>query len=73
VTVTADKPAMFKVGAPLKQKVKIDRQGPTLVLNYELIGIGGETYNSVNNRSNRPTFTVFKGDKEVSVGEFEFG
>lgn len=73
VTVTEDKPTAFKVGAPLKQTVKIERQGPILVLNYELTGTGGETYTSASNRSKRPTFTVLKGDKEVGAGEFEFG
>ena len=73
VTVDEDKPAAFKVGAPLKQTVKMQRQGPLLVINYELTGAGGETYNSVINNSKRPMFTVFKGDKEVATGEFEFG
>jgi hypothetical protein len=71
VTVTEGKPAILKVGAPLKQTVKIERQGPILSLDYYLTGVGGETYGSM--RSKRPVFTVFKGDKEVTTGEFEFG
>ena len=71
VTVTENKPAVFKVGTPLKQTVKIERQGPILILNYELTGTGGETYNS--DRDKRPMFTVFKGDKKIGTGEFEFG
>jgi hypothetical protein len=71
VTVTEDKPATFKVGAPLKQTVTIERQGPVLALNYKLTGVGGETY--AGTRSKRPSFTVFKGDKEVASGRFEFG
>lgn len=73
VTVTEDKPAAFTVGAPLKQTVTIERQGPILVLSYELKGGSGETYNVVSNKSKRPTFTVFKGAKEVATGMFEFG
>lgn len=71
VTVTENEPAMFKVGAPLKQTVTIERRGPLLVLNYKLTGVGGETY--AGTRSKQPTFTVFKGDKEVAGGRFEFG
>lgn len=71
VTVTKDKQAALKVGAPLKQTVKIERQGPVLVLDYELIGVGGETYAGM--RNIRPMFTIFKGEKKVGGGQFEFG
>ena len=71
VTVSQDEPAILKVGAPLKQALKIERKGPTLVLNYELTGVGGETY--VVTRSKHPQFTVFKGDKKIATSEFEFG
>jgi hypothetical protein len=71
VTVAGDEPALFKVGGPLKQTVKIERQGPILELNYELTGVGGESYAIT--RGKRPQFTVFKGEKEVASGQFEFG
>lgn len=71
VTVTENEPAVLKVGAPLKQTVKIEWQGPILQLNYNLTGVGGETYACT--RSMRPMFTVFKGEKEVTTSEFEFG
>jgi hypothetical protein len=63
---------VFKVGAPLKQTVKTQRQGRILVLNYELLGIGGEIYTD-SNRNKPPTFTVYKGDKEIASDKFEFG
>lgn len=72
ITVAEDKPAVFKVGAPLKQTVKTQRQGRILVLNYELLGGGGETYTS-SDRSKPPTFTIYKGDKEITSDKFEFG
>ncbi|OHB77907.1 MAG: hypothetical protein A2Z25_23200 [Planctomycetes bacterium RBG_16_55_9] len=71
VAVTKDKPVIIKVGAPLKQTVNIERQGPILKFNYTLTGMGGETYAVTN--SKHPTFTVFKGSKEVGSGAFEFG
>lgn len=72
ITAAEDKPAVFKVGAPLKQTVKTQRQGRILVLNYELRGLGGEIYTS-SDRSKPPTFTVYKGDKEIASDKFEFG
>jgi hypothetical protein len=72
VTVTKDKPVVLKFGAPLKQTVKAQRRGRILVLNYELLGVGGESYASPD-RSTPPTFTIYKGDKEIASDKFEFG
>ena len=72
VTVAEDKPAVLKVGAPLKQTVKAQRRGRILILNYELLGVGGEIYTG-RDRSKTPTFTVYKGDKEIASDKFEFG
>jgi len=72
VTVAEDKPAVFKVGAPLKQTVKAQRRGKFLVLNYKLLGVGGEIYTG-RDTSKPPTFTIYKGDKEIASGKFEFG
>jgi hypothetical protein len=72
VEVGEDKPAVLKVGAPLKQIVTAERQGRALELDYKLLGIGGEEY--VNSDSNKPpTFTVYKGDKRIASGTFEYG
>jgi len=72
VEVGEDKPAVLNAGAPLKQIVKAARQGRVLALNYELSGIGGETY-ARDDRSNPPTFTVYKGGKKIASGTFEYG
>ena len=72
VEVGEDKPAVLKVGAPLKQIAKATRQGRVLALDYKLSGIGGETYVR-NERSKPPTFTVYKGDKKIASGTFEYG
>ena len=71
VTVSEDEPVTLKAGAPLKQTVKIKRQGPVLMLSYELIGMGGESY--VIARNKQPSFKILKGDKEIASGKFEFG
>ena len=72
VTVAADKPAMLKVGAPLVPTVRVQRQGRILWLSYELLGAGGETYTG-GDRSNPPTFAVYKGQRRIASGKFEFG
>ncbi len=72
VTITKDKPAVFKVGAPLEQIVKVQRQGTVLVLNYELTGVGGEVY-APGDRGKPPVFTICRGDREIASGQFEFG
>ena len=72
VTIAEDKPAVLKVGAPLKQTVEVRRQGSLLLLNYKLLGAGGEAYTS-DNRSDPPGFSVYKGDKKIASGKFEYG
>ena len=73
IMITEDKPAVLKVGAPLKHSVGIRRRGRILFLDYRLVGVGGEIYTGRMNRSKPPTFTVYKGDKEVASDKFEFG
>jgi hypothetical protein len=72
VEVGEDKPAVLKVGAPLKQIVKATRQGRVLALDYKLLGTGGENYVS-SDSSKPPTFTVYKGDERIASGTFEYG
>jgi hypothetical protein len=72
VEVGKDKPAVLKAGAPLKQIVKAKREGRVLSLDYQLSGIGGESY-ARDDRSKPPTFTVYKGDKKIASGTFEYG
>lgn len=69
--ITKNETAVLKVGAPLRQTVEIERQGPILKLNYNLTGVGGENYAST--RSAQPSFAIFKGNKKVATGKFEFG
>lgn len=73
VTIRDDKPAVLKVGGPLKQTISVQRQGKILRLTYGLVGIGGETYTVVRNVRKRPGFSIYKGDREIANGKFEFG
>ena len=72
VTIAENEPAVLKVGAPLKQILKVKRRGKTLIIDYTLLGVGSEAY--VNgDRGNPPGLTVYKGDKEIATGKFAYG
>jgi len=74
VMVAEDKQAVLKAGAPLKQGLKVERLGGILKLHYELVGTGAETYTPAGRgKLPPPTFTVYKGDKEITSGKFEYG
>ena len=72
ITIAENAPAVLKVGAPLKQTMEVKRQGKALALDYKLLGVGGEAYARAD-RSNPPSFTVYKGDKEIASGQFAYG
>jgi hypothetical protein len=72
IVVTEDTPTVLKAGGPLRQEITASRQGRLLILNYRLVGVGGENYrNSLPGRA--PRFTVLRGDKAIGSGHFEYG
>ena len=72
MTIKADQQEILKVGAPLVPTIKVQRQGPILRLSFDLLGTGGESYNS-DDRSKPPTFAVYRGQKQIASDKFEFG
>jgi hypothetical protein len=72
ITIDENEPVVLKVGAPLKQILKVKRQGKNLIMYYKLLGVGGEAYIN-GDRSNPPALTVYKGDKEIATGHFAYG
>lgn len=71
IQVGPGEPAIFKAGGPLEQRITVQRKGQLLTMDYRLIGIAGEWYR--NDRRYSPTFTIYKGDKEIASGKFQFG
>ena len=71
VQVGPGAPAIVKAGGPLRQVVKAQRRGQLLVMDYQLTGAGGEWYRV--SGGYRPAFSVYKGDKKIASGKFEFG
>jgi hypothetical protein len=72
IVVSPDKPAVLKAGGPLRQVIQVSRHGSVLTLNYELAGIGGEKYTGATTQS-PPSFTIYKGNRAIGSGQFEYG
>jgi hypothetical protein len=71
-TLTPETPQQLKVGAPLKPSVKVTRRGRFLTLDYQLLDAGGRVYRG-GQSVNRPRFMVYRGDREIGSGSFEYG
>ena len=73
IQVAKGRPVVLKAGGPLRQMIDVKRQGRTLVLSYRLLGIGDESYGPPGSPEARARFTVYRGDKAVASGAFEYG
>jgi len=71
-TVIAGQQATLKVGAPLEQRIRLKRQGPLLIADYELVGQAGETY-AFARSAGKPRFVVYRNDEKIFSAEFEYG
>ena len=67
-------PYRLKAGGPLESSVTAAVSGNVLKMNYVLRGAGGEQYANVNpDRSKPPRWAIYKGDRQLASGNFEFG
>ena len=74
ISVSDKAPAVLDVGGPLTNSVTATREGQDLRLDYKLIGAGGASYRLVNQDSSKPPeFAIYKGDRKIASGKFEFG
>lgn len=74
IAITTNKPANLALGGPLTNSVSVSRHGKSLNLAYQLVGVGGASYQLANqDRSKPPEFTVHHAGKKVGSGNFEFG
>lgn len=72
--VSTETPATLSIGGPLTNTVAVSRRGDGLVLNYSLLGAGGNTYQlATRDYQNPPRFTARMDGREVASGKFEFG
>ena len=74
ISVREGESVTLKIGGPLHNSVEIQRMGKVLTFEYKLLGVDGYSYESLRGRSaSAPTFAVYKNDKEIASGEFEYG
>jgi hypothetical protein len=74
IVVDEKKPVVLAAGGPLKNSVSISRHGKSLRFNYQLLGAGGDVYQLARvDRSKPPEFAVYRGDRKIASGKFEFG
>lgn len=63
-----------KLGAPLRQTVRVERWGRSLVLNHQLLGRGGESYSVTQHQASQPpAFVIYRGERKLASGTFEPG
>jgi hypothetical protein len=74
LTIEPDRFVTLNAGLPLRQTVKIGRWGRSLVLNYQLLGCGGESYTFTQHHGEKPpVFAICQGERQVGAGNFEPG
>lgn len=71
-TVRENEPATLKMGGPLAASIEAVPDGDIVRLSYTLVGNGGEHY-PPNLQGVPPGFEVYKGDRKIAAGKFEFG
>lgn len=73
VEVTADAEATLKVGGPLTQIIEAKQQGCMLVLSSFSEGVAGSRYAGRPAGADPPGFEIYKGNRKIDDGEFEYG
>ena len=74
IAIDEKKPAMLAAGGPLTNSVTVTRHGQYLYLSYQLTGADGEGYQLTGqDRTRPPEFAIYKGDRKIASGKFEFG
>lgn len=74
IFVSGQTPAVLAAGGPLTNSVTATRHGQDLLLNYQLIGAGGQTYQLANRDYARPPeFAIYKDGRKIASGKFQYG
>ena len=71
-TAPPDEAPALKIERPVKPAVTVQRQGRLLILSYRLVGADGEPYTQ-SVPSNQPEFTVYRGQRKIASGQFQYG
>ncbi len=71
-TIRAGGEAVLNAGGPLTNTVLVKRRGNSLVLDYHLLGAGGEVYEARGPHTDSG-FAVYRAGKKIYSGKFEPG
>lgn len=72
-TIRPGQTSRLAIGAPLTAKVKVERFGEALEVNFgQLVDAAGRNYTS-NPRGAPPQVKIYQGDRLVGSGKFEYG
>jgi hypothetical protein len=73
LTVREGEATQVPVGGPLREVVSVTRSGNALLLGYSVMGAGDMEYSRPADHMNPPRFAVYRGDRRVGGGAFEYG
>lgn len=73
VAVQYGRTADLAIGAPLNGTAEARRYGARLYLTQAVKGRGGETYTLPSSRGGPPKVEIWKGDRHLASGQFEYG
>lgn len=63
----------LQTGGPIRQEISVRRTGARLNLGYALRGVDKTAYRPVQAHQNPPRFAVYRGNRRVGAGQFEYG
>jgi hypothetical protein len=66
-------PVILESGGPLLPMVTVEHKGRLLVLTYGPTSAGGGQSANADARGEPPGFTVYKGQRKIASGQFEYG
>jgi hypothetical protein len=66
-------PMIVKSGGPVLPTVAVEHKGRLLVLTYGPTSAGGALMSNAGPRGEPPEFTIYKGQRKIASGHFEYG
>jgi len=72
ITVRRDETCRLRI-PPLEPRVTVRRQGRVVRFDFQLVDTEGQGYVGPRDAANAPRLTVYRGDREIHTGTFEYG
>ena len=73
IVLDSTEPAVLQAGGPLTNAVLVLKRGRYLYMQYRLEGVGGHYQLASQERSHPPEFMVYRGEKKIASGKFQYG